>query len=127
MHTIKIICVFILLMSTAHILDAQKTGLLKEKDLQYLKKLTKDVLDSSRVYPKQIISKDFGPNNTGGILIRPGGRDCYPSFWIRDYAMSLETGFITAREQKHMLLLTASTHATKHGLRRMVAWCLLVQ
>ncbi len=120
MHTIKILSVFVLLTSTAHVLDAQGNGLLKEKDLEYLKKLTKDVLDSSRVYPKQIISKDFGPNNTGGILIRPGGRDCYPSFWIRDYAMSLETGFITASEQKHMLLLTASTQCnqtwvTKNG------------
>jgi hypothetical protein len=40
-------------------------------------------------------------------VIRPGGRDCYPAFWIRDYAMSLESGLVTAEEQRHMLLLTA--------------------
>ena len=56
-----------------------------------------------------MIAGQYGPNNTGGVLIRPGGRDCYPSFWIRDYAMSLESGFISHEEQKHMLLLTAST------------------
>ena len=48
-----------------------------------------------------------GPNTTGGTLIRPGGRDCYPAFWIRDYAMSLEAGFISAAEQRHALVLTA--------------------
>jgi len=119
-NIIKALVVLILLMSTAQKLDAQGNGLLKEKDLEYLKKLTKVVLDSSRIYSGQIISKDFGPNNTGGTLIRPGGRDCYPSFWIRDYAMSLETGMISKSEQKHMLLLTASTQCnqtwiTKNG------------
>ena len=84
-------------------------GLLSEGDFKYLEGLTKDVVERSRIYPGQTISKDFGSNNSGGMLIRPGGSDCYPAFWIRDYAMSLESGFITVKEQKHMLLLTAST------------------
>ncbi len=84
-------------------------NLLSESDLGYLKELTRDVMESSRIYPEQKISSDFGGNNTGGILIRPGGRGCYPAFWIRDYTMSLESGFVTEEEQKHMLLLTAST------------------
>jgi hypothetical protein len=84
-------------------------GLLSKSDLDFLAGMTKDVVEASRILPGQKISKDFGPNQTGGILIRPGGRDCYPSFWIRDYAMSLESGFITLGEQKHMLELTAST------------------
>jgi len=88
---------------------AQISNLLSESDLEYLKGLTKDVVESSRIYPGQIISPAFGGNATGGILIRPGGRKSYPSFWIRDYAMSLECGFITIEEQKHMLQLTAST------------------
>ena len=74
-----------------------------------MKELTREVIDSSRIRPGQIIPGRTGPNNTGGTLIRPGGRACYPAFWIRDYAMSLETGFITSEEQEHMLLLTAST------------------
>lgn len=83
--------------------------LLSDSDFDYLKALTKDVIDSSRIFPGQKISNDFGSNNTGGILIRPGGRSCYPAFWIRDYAMSIESGFITPEEQKHMLTLTALT------------------
>ncbi|MEO6288459.1 MAG: hypothetical protein ABIO76_00985, partial [Ginsengibacter sp.] len=95
-------------------------NILDRNDLNFLEKLTKVIIDSSRIFPGQRITNDFGPNNTGGILVKPGGRDSYPSFWIRDYAMSLETGFITSEEQKHMLLLTASTQSattwiTKNG------------
>ncbi|MGV8136602.1 MAG: hypothetical protein AB2L20_15440 [Mangrovibacterium sp.] len=83
--------------------------ILSSNDFQFLKGMTKDVLESARIRPGQTISPDFGPNKTGGTLIRPGGRDCYPSFWIRDYAMSLESGLITTDEQKHMIKLVAST------------------
>jgi hypothetical protein len=76
--------------------------------MEFLKEMTKDVMESSRIYPGQKISDEFGSNNSGGVLIRPGGRSCYPAFWIRDYALSLESGFVTEMEQKQMLLLTAS-------------------
>jgi len=89
--------------------NIQSKRLISDVDFEYLKGLTKDVMESSRIYPGQKISDEFGPNNTGGVLIRPGGRNCYPAFWIRDYAMSMETGFVTSEEQKHMLQLTAST------------------
>ena len=92
---------------------SQSGSLLSVDDLIYLKGLTKDVLDSSRIYPGQKISSDFGSNSTGGILIRPGGRKTYPSFWIRDYTMSLECGFVSGAEQKHMLQLTASTQCDR--------------
>ncbi len=87
----------------------QKGQILNDNDYEFLKTLTQTVMDSSRIYPGEHISPEFGPNNTGDILIRPGGRTCYPSFWIRDYSMSLESGFTTKQEQKHLLLLTAST------------------
>jgi len=83
--------------------------IINSQDFLFLEQLTKDVLESSRIYPGQKLPDPFGKNNTGGVLVRPGGKDTYPSFWIRDYAMSLETGFINKAEQKHMLLLTAST------------------
>lgn len=84
-------------------------GILSYRDFNFLETLTKDVLESSRIFPGQEVSPNFGPNNTGGTLIRPGGRNAYPSFWIRDYAMSLESGLIPLVEQKHMLSITAST------------------
>jgi hypothetical protein len=88
---------------------ASQNKIIDTSDFLFLEQLTKDVLESSRVYPGQKLPEPFGTNNTGGVLIRPGGMDTYPSFWIRDYAMSLETGFVNKAEQKHMLLLTAST------------------
>ncbi len=92
-----------------HLLFSQSaTNILDKDDLSFLEEMKRAVLDSSRIYPGQTIPS-FGKNNTNGVLIRPGGRDAYPAFWIRDYAMSLETGFIPAKEQRHMLLLTAST------------------
>lgn len=93
--------------------DSNKRRVLNKSDYEYLKDMTKDVMDSSRIYAGQSLPAPFGKNNTGGTLIRPGGRDDYPSFWIRDYAMSLESGFITKEEQRHMLLLTASTQSNQ--------------
>ena len=102
----------LLFLSLFFIVNAQsvvKEKLLSKADLDYLTNLTKAVMDSSRIYPGQKISNDFGANATGAILIRPGGRDSYPAFWIRDYAMSIETGFVKREEQKKMLLLTAAS------------------
>lgn len=78
---------------------------LSTEDIAFLEKITADVIEASRVRLYQEIAP-FGPNITGDTIIRPGGRNCYPAFWVRDYAMSLETGFITPQEQKHALLLT---------------------
>jgi hypothetical protein len=96
------------------------SSIIDKDDLLFLKEMTKAVLDSSRINPGAVVSPSFGPNNTKGVLIRPGGKDDYPAFWIRDYAMALETGMVGPKEQKHMLLLTASTQCdqtwiTKNG------------
>ena len=98
--------------------DSPRSDLLTKNDLEFLKQLTKDVMEKSRIHPGQEISGEFGPNNTGGVLVRPGGRDCYPAFWIRDYAMSLESGFVTAEEQQHMLYLTAYTQCDQTWLTK---------
>ena len=107
----KILFPFLILILVNTLIQGQKKDLLQTEDLAFLKKMVKDVMDSSRIYPNQIISDNFGPNQTGGILIRPGGRNSYPAFWIRDYAMSIQSGFVTQEEQKHMLLLTAKTQS----------------
>ncbi|WP_285056194.1 hypothetical protein [Pedobacter ginsengisoli] len=95
-----------------------KSGVITNEDFLFLEEITKAVLDTSRIHPGQALPAPYGRNNTGGILIRPGGRDTYPSFWIRDYAMSLETGFVSKAEQKHMLLLTASTQCDQTWITR---------
>lgn len=91
--------------------SAPDRSVISAADLDFLTKMTMDVLEHARIYPNQVVSEEFGPNRTGGTLVRPGGRNAYPSFWIRDYAMALETGMITFEEQKHMLFLTAANQA----------------
>ena len=80
--------------------------------MRYLEGLAAAVVEASRVAPGEGVA-GHGPNVTGGTLIRPGGRDCYPAFWIRDFAMSLESGLITADEAEHALLLTARLQASE--------------
>jgi hypothetical protein len=92
--------------------------IISKEDFQFLEQLTKEVIDSSRIIPGQTVSDQFGPNNTRGNLIRPGGRNCYPSFWIRDYAMTIESGFIGIEEQKHMLMLTAATQCDQSWITK---------
>jgi hypothetical protein len=111
MHSrIQILFFAILLMPFA-IVKGQQNSILETNDLVFLEQMVKDVMEASRIYPGQKISKDFGPNQTNGVLIRPGGRTSYPAFWIRDYAMSIETGYVSEKEQKHLLDLTASTQS----------------
>jgi hypothetical protein len=86
--------------------SAEPQHFLPEDDMRFLQGLAAAVIQESRVYPDEKVG-DAGPNTTGGTLIRPGGRACYPAFWIRDYAMSLDAGLVTEKEQRHALLLTA--------------------
>ncbi|MEQ8418677.1 MAG: hypothetical protein RIB64_01635 [Arenibacter algicola] len=110
----------IILLGHGQSMVTPKDAILNDGDLEFLKTLTESIIDSSRIYPGERVADQMGNNNTGGILVKPGGRGSYPAFWIRDYAMSLESGFISREEQRHMLLLTASTQAdrtwiTKNG------------
>ncbi|RAJ08042.1 glucosidase family protein [Arenibacter echinorum] len=95
-----------------------KDAILSDEDFKYLEILTETIIDSSRIYPGERVADQMGNNNTGGILVKPGGRGSYPAFWIRDYVMSLDPGFISREEQKHMLLLTASTQADRTWLTK---------
>jgi hypothetical protein len=90
-------------------------------DLKFLRELTRDVVEQSRVKAGSRVGS--APTNTCGFtLIMPGGRGGYPAFWIRDFAMSLESGFITSEEMLQHLRLTArcqngpGPRTLKHGL-----------
>ncbi|MFH1942730.1 MAG: hypothetical protein ABIL68_11580 [bacterium] len=81
----------------------------------FLEDLAGEVLNASRVRQGESVA-GRGPNTTGGTLIRPGGRNCYPAFWIRDFTMSLECGLIPPEEIEHALLLTAHCQAQEDWL-----------
>ena len=76
--------------------------------MKFLEEMAKAVIESSRVRPGQSVGSSSA-NATGETLIKPGGGMCYPAFWIRDYAMSLDCGLIPVVEQRHALLLAAAT------------------
>lgn len=107
------ICILSFVMTTAALGQADRPVIDLPFHIGFLEELTRVVMDSSRILPGQVVASGFGVNRTGGTLIRPGGRSSYPSFWIRDYAMSLPSGFVTLEEQRHMLLLTASTQSNR--------------
>ncbi|MCA8949666.1 MAG: hypothetical protein KDE27_09200, partial [Planctomycetes bacterium] len=81
--------------------------LLAAPDRAFLEDLTVAVVEASRVRPGESAGGQ-GPNSTGCTLLRPGGRDDYPAFWIRDYAMSLDCGVIPLAEQLPLLRLAAA-------------------
>ena len=77
-------------------------------DLRFLEQMTRDVVEASRVRPGERVGNS--PANTQGhTLIRPGGRGAYPAMWVRDFAMSLESGFITPEEARQHLALIAKS------------------
>ncbi|HEX5552467.1 MAG TPA: hypothetical protein VFX43_04395 [Chitinophagaceae bacterium] len=92
--------------------------IIDKADYTFLEDMTRAVMDSSRSDPGQSLPANFGKNSTGGTVIRPGGRNTYPSFWIRDYVMSLESGFVSKAEQKHMLLLAAASQCNQTWITR---------
>lgn len=104
-----IICAGIMCMGYG---TASAAPLLSPDDMAFLKDMAKATLDASRVAPGAMAGK-IGPNTSGGTLIRPGGREDYPAFWIRDYAMSVECGIIPAEAQLHALRYTAAHQIDK--------------
>lgn len=87
-----------------------RSPLLPKDDVAWLTKLAADVVEASRVRTGASAG-GHGPNSTKCTLIRPGGRDDYPAFWIRDYALSVDCGLIPLDEQLPLLRLTASSQA----------------
>lgn len=83
---------------------AKPKVLFPREALDFLRAMTRDVVQAARVKPDE---KRGGSatNTTGSTLIMPGGN--YPAFWMRDFALSLDSGFITAEEMGHHLRLAA--------------------
>jgi len=70
---------------------SQTVGFPDEESMRFLTDIAAATVKAAHVLPGA--DKPGGGVNTTGItLITPGGN--YPSFWIRDYAMSLDCGLI---------------------------------
>jgi hypothetical protein len=76
--------------------------------LGFLGAMTRDLVLEASVPPGRSVGASPA-NATGGTLVRPGGRDCYPAFWIRDFAMSLDSGAISRPAILHAILVAAES------------------
>lgn len=72
--------------------------------LSFLREMTRDVIEAARVQPGERKGSNVA-NSVGFPLLTPGGN--YPAYWIRDFSMSLGSGFITADEMLAHLRLAA--------------------
>jgi hypothetical protein len=75
-------------------------------DLRFLEEMTRDVVEASRVRPGQSAGA-MGVSRLPCTIVRPGGGDLYPSLWTRDFAMSVESGYITLPEVRDAMELLA--------------------
>ena len=79
-------------------------GLPKE-DLDFLRVMTRDLVEASRVKPNSNGGGRWPLTNSCGFALITPGKDTYTAFWVRDFSMSVDSGFITAEELRHHLLL----------------------
>ncbi len=79
---------------------------LPEADLEFLRDMTRDVVEASRVKPGSNGGGRWHLTNSCGFTLITPGKDTYTSYWIRDFAMSVDSGFISPDELRNHLLLT---------------------
>ena len=78
---------------------------LPKADLEFLRDMTRGVVEASRVRPGSNGGGHWPLTNSCGFTLVTPGKDTYTAFWPRDFSMSLDSGFITAAEMRNHLLL----------------------
>ena len=68
--------------------------------------MTRDVVEASRVPPGSNGGGRWPLTNTCAFTLITPGKDTYTAYWIRDFSMAVDSGFITAEELRNHLLLT---------------------
>ncbi len=79
---------------------------LPRTDLEFLRDMTRDVVEASRVSPNSNGGGRWPLTNSCGFALVTPGKDTYTAFWIRDFSMAVDSGFITVQELRNHLLLT---------------------
>lgn len=95
---------------------------LPKSDMNFLREMTRDVIEAARVQPGSNGGGRWPLTNACGFALITPGKDTYPAFWIRDFAMSVDSGLIAPDEMRDHLLLTckaqggATDRKLAHGL-----------
>ena len=93
------------LATTTAIASALGGDRLPEADMEFLREMTRDVIEASRVKPGSNGGGHWTITNSCGITLITPGKDTYTAYWIRDFSMSVDSGFITRDELRNHLLL----------------------
>jgi hypothetical protein len=101
--------VLVLMAATAAAAAGFGGNLLPKSDMNFLRDMTRDVIEASRVRPGSNGGGSWHLTNACGFTLITPGKDTYPSFWIRDFAMALDSGFFTPDEMRDHLRLTCKT------------------
>jgi hypothetical protein len=79
--------------------------------------MTCDVIEASRVKPGGNGGGSWPITNTCGFTLIAPGKDTYTAYWIRDFSMAVDSGFITPLELRDHLLLTCRSQNGPNELR----------
>ncbi|MFI5357007.1 MAG: hypothetical protein ACHQ4G_06715 [Opitutales bacterium] len=90
---------------------------LPQDDMVFLRDLTRDVVEASRVPPGSNGGGRWPLTNTCGFALITPGKDRYTAYWVRDFSMAVDSEFVTAGELRDHLLLTCQAQNGPADLR----------
>jgi hypothetical protein len=90
---------------------------LPKEDLAFLRDMTREVIEASRVPPGSNGGGRWPLTNSCGFTLITPGKDTYTAFWVRDFSMAVDSGFVTAEELRNHLLLTCKAQNSPEELK----------
>ena len=78
-------------------------GPLPKADTDFLRDMTRDVIEASRVKPGSNGGGNWKLTKVFDFALITPGEDTYRAFWPRDFSMSVDSGFITPNELSNHL------------------------
>ncbi len=109
-----------------HALLVLSQPLVEQGNLDFLASMAKDTVEASRVR-LQTTAINISPYHPVRITLVTPGKDTYRAFWIRDFSMAADSGFISQDELRYHLRLVCKCQVgpvdrlLKNGLR-LPAW-----
>ncbi len=92
----------------------KKSNILDPASMRFFAGFTEASIEAARVRPGERVNRKLPANTSGCTLIRPGGRACYPAVWTQDFAITLETGFVSPEEMAdHLGLIARAQNGAK--------------
>jgi hypothetical protein len=86
-----------------------------DRQVAALEQLARATVATAEVTPGGTIAT--GVNTTGHVLRLPGGGGAYPAFWVRDAAMMLGGGLISAAEVEGWIRVVAAVQPGPEGIK----------